>query len=93
MRTKKWNDLSPRTRQFIIVTGVIEGALKVAALVDLARRPAEDVRGSKAGWAVSIVLINSVGLVPISYFVFGRKPTAAAEREYEGAVPAVEVVD
>lgn len=78
MRTKKWSELSPRTRRFIIVTGAIEGALKVVALVDLARRPAEQVRGSKAGWAASIVLINSLGVVPISYFVFGRKPDADA---------------
>lgn len=73
MKRKKWSELSPRTRQIIIVGGVIEGALKVAALVDLARRPAEQVRGSKAVWATSIVLINAMGAVPILYFATGRK--------------------
>jgi hypothetical protein len=52
---------------------VIEGALKLAALIDLARRPASDVRGSKVKWALAIVLINSVGAVPITYFVRGRR--------------------
>jgi hypothetical protein len=93
MRTKKWSELSPRTRQFIIVTGVIEGALKVVALVDLARRPAEDVRGSKAGWAASIVLINSLGLVPVGYFVFGRKPAEPKAIEADAPTSAVEVSD
>ena len=51
-----------------------EGVLKLAALVDLARRPAAEVRGSKVKWAMAIVLINSAGLVPIGYFVRGRRP-------------------
>jgi hypothetical protein len=60
------------------VSGVLESALKVAALVDLVRRPAEEVRGSKVPWAVAITLTNSLGVVPITYFVYGRQspPTA-----------------
>ncbi|MDO5503809.1 MAG: hypothetical protein Q4G67_11610 [Actinomycetia bacterium] len=67
----KWRDLSPRTRTAIIVLGTGEAILKVAALVDLARRPASEVRGSKAAWASAIVLVNSVGAVPIAYFLRG----------------------
>ena len=48
--------------------------LKVAALVDLARRPAMELHGSKRRWAVAIVLINAIGIVPLAYFVVGRKP-------------------
>jgi hypothetical protein len=33
----------------IVGAGVIEGVLKLAALIDLARRPSDEVRGSKAG--------------------------------------------
>jgi hypothetical protein len=44
-------------------------ALMVAALIDLARRPA--VRGSKVLWAIVIVVFSTVG--PIAYFIFGRK--------------------
>ena len=60
-------------RLLIIVSGVLESALKVAALVDLARRPASEVRGSKFPWAVAISLTNSLGLVPITYFIYGRQ--------------------
>jgi hypothetical protein len=74
MRTRrKWNDLSPRTRRLIVVASAIEGVLKIAALIDLARRHSKEVRGSKAGWAAAVTLINSLGAVPIAYFAWGRR--------------------
>jgi hypothetical protein len=72
MAKKRWSDLSPTTQKLIIVGGVVDGVLKAAALVDLVRRPAEQVRGSKPVWAAALVLVNSVGLLPIGYFVLGR---------------------
>ena len=82
MRAKrKWRDLEPRTRRLLVLAASIEGALKIAALIDLARRPADRVRGSKARWAVAVSLINSLGAVPIAYFVWGRrKPERLPER-------------
>ena len=75
MAEKRWNELSQRARQLIITGGALEALLKVAALVDLAQQPANTIRGSKPRWAAAIVLINSVGAVPIAYFVYGkRKP-------------------
>jgi hypothetical protein len=71
----RWSDLSPRSRRLLLLGGGIEGVLKTAALVDLVRRPNEEVRGSKPLWAVAIVLINSVGAVPIAYFRYGRDKT------------------
>jgi hypothetical protein len=71
--SKRWNDLKPRTRRLIVLVSVIEGVLKIAALIDLARRPASEVRGSKRRWATSVTLINSLGAVPIAYFAFGRR--------------------
>jgi len=71
--TKRWSELDGRTRRLLIAGAVFEGSLKLAALIDLARRPAADVRGSKVKWALAIVLINSVGAVPITYFVRGRR--------------------
>jgi hypothetical protein len=56
-----------------MIGGSLEGLLKIAALVDLARRPASTVRGSKPRWAVAVALVNSFGFVPLAYFVFGRK--------------------
>jgi hypothetical protein len=72
---KRWKDLSPRNRRLILIIGSVEGLLKTAALVDLARRPGEEVRGSKTSWATAIVLINSAGVVPITYFAYGRQTT------------------
>jgi hypothetical protein len=71
----RWNDLSPRSRRLILVGGAFEGLLKIAALVDLARRPSAEVRGSKARWAVAIVLTNTLGVVPLTYFAYGRQKT------------------
>jgi hypothetical protein len=67
------NDLGPGVRRLIVVIGALEGALKIAALVDLVRRPPANVRGSKAGWAAAIIVINSAGAVPLSYFRYGRR--------------------
>jgi len=49
---EKLSRLSPRVRRVVVVVdGAVDGALRIAALVDLARRPASAVRGSKAAWA------------------------------------------
>jgi hypothetical protein len=69
----RWHDLSPRTRRLIVAAGTVEGILKIAALIDLARRPASQVRGSKLRWTLSILLINSAGAVPIRYLLRGRR--------------------
>jgi hypothetical protein len=74
---KRWSDLSPRTRKLIIVTGVAEAGLKVAAAIDLKRRPADQVRGPKLAWFAALV-VNSAGLIPLSYFLFGRRRDTAA---------------
>jgi hypothetical protein len=46
---KKWSDLSPGTQRLIIVGAAVETSLKAAALVDLKRRPASEVRGRRRG--------------------------------------------
>jgi hypothetical protein len=70
---RRWSDLSERTRRWILIGTAVEGALKIAALVDLRRRPAREIRGRKWIWATVITLANSAGLVPISYFLVGRR--------------------
>src|SRR5215831_7390284 len=70
---KKWSDLSQRHQALIITAAVAEGSLKVAALIDIKRRPASQIRGSKWVWATVVVLVNSFGLAPLSYFAFGRR--------------------
>ena len=73
MAKRRWSDLSERNRRLIIITGTVEALLKIAALVDLRRRTADEVRGSRRVWAGAIVLVNSVGAVPVAYFLLGRR--------------------
>ena len=70
---RQWSDLSQRTRRLLIGAGVAEGMLKVAALIDLKRRPATQVRGPKWLWATVVTVVGSAGVVPVSYFVVGRR--------------------
>jgi len=74
-RKKRWNELSLRTRRLISVAATFEGVLKFAALIDLARRPADEVRGSKAKWATAIIVVNSAGALPLYYLARGRWPS------------------
>jgi hypothetical protein len=71
--SRQWSDLSERTRRLLTLTAVAEGVLKVAALIDLKRRPASQVRGPKWVWATVVTVVSSAGILPIAYFVFGRR--------------------
>jgi len=44
---RQWSDLSDRSRRMLAIAAVAEGILKVAALIDIKRRPASQVRGPK----------------------------------------------
>jgi hypothetical protein len=70
---RQWSDLSEPTRRLLTITAIAEGILKLAALIDLKRRPASQVRGPKWLWATVLAVVSSAGVVPISYFVFGRR--------------------
>ena len=70
---RRWADLSGRQRKLIVVAAAAEAALKAAALADLRRRPASEIRGPKAAWAIGVVTINSFGLAPLAYFIYGRR--------------------
>ena len=73
---KRWSDLSERNRRIITIVAMVEAALKAAMLVDLKRRPAEQVKGSKRVWAFSTI-VNSLGIIPLAYFIFGRRRAPA----------------
>jgi hypothetical protein len=73
VKRKRWSALSPRSRRLIVAGSVWEAVLKVAALVDLARRPSSEVRGSKLRWVLAVTFINSAGGVPLAYFIHGRR--------------------
>ncbi|GIK74907.1 MAG: hypothetical protein BroJett021_38950 [Chloroflexota bacterium] len=67
---KRWQDLSPWQRISGILLAIIQVSLLVAALADIRRRPAEQIRGRKLWWVMA-AFVNYIG--PISYFLFGRK--------------------
>jgi hypothetical protein len=70
---RQWGSLSRRTRRMLVTAGAAEGILKVAALIDIKRRPASQVRGPKWLWAAVLATVASAGVLPISYFVLGRR--------------------
>jgi hypothetical protein len=70
MARMKWSDLSDRQRVLIVIAAAAEISMKIAALVDIKRRPAEEIRGPKALWR-SAMAVNLLG--PLSYFAFGRR--------------------
>jgi hypothetical protein len=69
--SRRWRDLSPGQRVAVAVTATAQVALAAAAYRDLARRPADQVRGPKRAWGVAL-LVSWVG--PIAYFLCGRAP-------------------
>jgi Phospholipase_D-nuclease N-terminal len=71
-KKKRWSDFSPRQQAAIVVGAIVELLMTTIALVDLAHRPARQVRGSKFLWLVTFV-VQPVG--PILYFLAGRRRT------------------
>jgi hypothetical protein len=81
MAKKHWSDLSDRTRTLLLAAAAADAALRAAALVDIKRRPADQIRGRKWMWATAVTLVNSAGVIPVSYFILARaaEPARAAK--------------
>jgi phospholipase D-like protein len=75
MQPKQWQDLTDRQKRGIVLLGALQITLLAAALIDIRRRPADAINGSKRLWT-AVVFINGIG--PIAYFVVGRKRPAPA---------------
>ena len=67
----RWSDLTLTQQGLILASGAVELALTVAALFDLARRPADQVRGPKPLWVLGCI-VQPVG--PLAYLALGRRP-------------------
>ena len=67
---KRWSELSPRQQQAVILGAIAELVMTTVAVVDLARRPARQLRGSKRIWLASFV-VQPFG--PILYLLVGRR--------------------
>lgn len=63
-------DLTAQQKKMVGVASTVQVLLAGLALADIWRRPAAEVRGSKALWSAACA-VNFVG--PLSYFVFGRR--------------------
>ena len=72
---QKWRDFSERRRRLILVAAVAEAGLKMAMLIDIKRRPADQIRGSKWMWR-ALAFINGVG-----------RPLALGQRNYRLSAP------
>lgn len=66
----EYNDLPTSARVALVSGTVVEIAAKVAALVDIPRRPAGKIRGPKWAW-VAAQAVNGFG--PAAYWLFARK--------------------
>jgi hypothetical protein len=67
---RKWADLTASEKRAIYVGGAVETVITIAALRDLARRPADEVRGTKTAWVLAF-FVQPFG--PIAYFATGRR--------------------
>jgi len=67
---KRWSDPSSAQKGAVVVSGMVQLGLLAAALVEIYRRPAGEIRGRKRLWA-AVAFVNYVG--PIAYFLFGRR--------------------
>lgn len=71
-------DLPTGVLAVMIVAGVIQVTLDVIALMDLYRRPTDQVAlGNKWVWVAIVLFVNILGA--ILYLVVGRRPAPAAE--------------
>jgi Phospholipase_D-nuclease N-terminal len=70
MAKKEWKDLSVRQKTAIVLGSAVQLSLLTVALIDIHRRPQEEIRGNKWLWTLA-AFVNFVG--PISYFLFGRR--------------------
>lgn len=65
---KRWSELSDRRKFVLLTLTCVQVSLSTTAWVDLARRPAGQLRGSKRMW-LPLIAVNWVG--PLAYFGYG----------------------
>jgi hypothetical protein len=64
-----WNSMTPGFRTALVALAAVEATLLLAAQVDITRRPAKRIAGTKGAWR-AVSLIEFIG--PIAYFALGR---------------------
>src|SRR5262249_23599715 len=56
MRKKQWKDLTTEQKRGIVFLGVLQLALLITALIDIRRRPADAINGSKRLWTAIVFI-------------------------------------
>jgi len=69
----RFENLPKPVRGALWVGGVLDAILRAYALVDVARRDPSEINGPKEVWVPALTLVNSVGLLPAAYLLWGRK--------------------
>jgi hypothetical protein len=67
---RRWSDLTPRQQAGVLTLASVQLSLAATAWTDLTRRPAREVTGPKAVWAL-VIAVTFVG--PLAYFRWGRR--------------------
>jgi hypothetical protein len=67
---EQWDAMRPWQRTGTVILGAVEVVATTAAVVDLARRPRDEVRGPKALWWPAFV-VQPFG--PLAYLLLGRR--------------------
>jgi len=70
---ERWQGLPPAQRTGMMAVATVDIGLRIWALVDLAKRPASEVRGPKAAWALGLSVVSSAGILPLAYLTAGRR--------------------
>jgi len=70
---QQWDQLSPTRRKLVVTVGVVDAGMRAWALLDLRNRPADEVNGPKAVWALALTVVSSAGMLPAAYLVLGRR--------------------
>ena len=68
---RRWSDLTPAQQGLILASAAVELALTATAIIDLARRPSDQIRGPKPLWLLGCI-VQPVG--PLAYLALGRRP-------------------
>ncbi|GAB06364.1 hypothetical protein GII30_13980 [Gordonia amarae] len=77
MAKKKWKDLSNQQKGVVVATTAVDMGLRTWAGRDLASRTQEEINGPKWAWGLGLGVVNSVGILPAVYLIWGRKRTSS----------------
>ncbi|WP_018296802.1 hypothetical protein [Corynebacterium lubricantis] len=66
----QFSELPLLARVGIVAFATVDATAKIAALVDMSRRPADKIRGPKWAWAAAQA-VNGFG--PAAYWAFARR--------------------